>query len=192
MNLSRTRILGYTDGDLAFAGLMCIVLGIVVWQWHYPKVVQIRELGHRLTEQDQVRQELDEMQQAIARARNHADQLQTRLAGFESEMLTTQGIAGRLEQLSELQDECGTSLDSVSPGNEKSNGWYSSVPMTIVAKGVFENALCFVHRIEEKMPAAEVTSMVFSSELDSREMSVSIQLQVLTDVSEPPDAEKAG
>ncbi len=192
MNLSRARFLRYTDGDIAFALVLCLGLGIAVWQWHAPRVLQIRVLGDRLAEQTRVHKELEQMRGVIAHARASATLLETRLTGFETEVLATAGVAGRLEQLSELQDECSVDLDSVSPGREESNEWYSAVPMNIVATGTLEEALCFVDRIEESMVAAEMTSLRFFADMENEDLSVSIELRVLTDVVDRADGEDSG
>ncbi len=190
MSFSEPRFLRYTDGDIAFGVAICLVLGMVVWQWHYPKVTQIQALRARAAEQQRALAEVEQMETVVAAARSEADGLTARLTGYETSVFGVGGVAGRLEEFARLQEECGVELGSISPGAERSEGWYMSVPMTVIARGSFEELLCFVHRLEDVMVAADMNALRFTADLEGADMTASVTLRVLTGVDDRPKTQE--
>ena len=133
---------------------------LMVWCWHGPMFFEMQLLSKRLVVLRAERQDLDDLSATMARIDSVTDTMEQRLAAYESDILVA-GDGVYLHVVSRAQERCGVELEQMRPGAMVSGGpgAYNYIPVSVVSRGTFAEALCFIYELETGAWSARLVSL---------------------------------
>ncbi len=142
--------------DAAFAGAIVLLTIGVYFTAVSPLVVSRAQARHQQMELARQRREAHDLSTAVANLNHELVDLQQAIDAGPVQLQPVHRINLRLAQINALAEECGMTIDEISPGEAIDGEHFKSVPIRVVAVGDYPTCTGFVHQFQQRFRDSRV------------------------------------